>query len=101
MFVDECGTHVSLAPIYGYSPKGKRVCLKVPRNRGKNTTLLASIREPSAFTVWMPFALGLTYVVLPDAFPVLPFDDAAAAGGAIATFALWLCTAAIATPCCR
>ena len=66
-----------------------------------SVTLLASIREPSAFTVWMPFALGLTYVVLPDAFPVLPFDDAAAAGGAIATFALWLCTAAIATPCCR
>ena len=43
MFVDECGTHVSLAPIYGYSPKDERVRLKVPRNRGKNTTLLASI----------------------------------------------------------
>jgi hypothetical protein len=43
VFVDECGTHVSLAPIYGYSPKGKRVRLKVPRNRGKNTTLLASM----------------------------------------------------------
>src|SRR5215208_1611655 len=33
----------SLAPIYGYSPKGERVRLKVPRNRGKNTTLLASM----------------------------------------------------------
>jgi transposase len=43
VFVDECGTHVSLAPIYGYSPKGERVRLKVPRNRGKNTTLLASM----------------------------------------------------------
>ena len=39
VFVDECGTHVSLAPIYGYSPTGERVRLKVvPRNRGKNTT---------------------------------------------------------------
>jgi hypothetical protein len=43
VFVDECGTHVSLAPIYGYCPKGERVRLKVPRNRGKNTTLLASM----------------------------------------------------------
>ena len=43
VFVDECGTHVSLAPIYGYSPKGERVRLKVPCNRGANTTLLASL----------------------------------------------------------
>jgi len=43
VFVDECGTHTSLAPVYGYCPKGKRLKLSVPRNRGKNTTLLASI----------------------------------------------------------
>jgi transposase len=43
MFVDECGTHTSLAPVYGYSPKGERLNLSVPRNRGKNTTLLASM----------------------------------------------------------
>ena len=43
VFVDECGTHTSLAPLYGYSPKGERLKLSVPRNRGKNTTLLASI----------------------------------------------------------
>jgi hypothetical protein len=43
MFVDECGTHTSLAPVYGYSAKGERLKLSVPRNRGKNTTLLASI----------------------------------------------------------
>ena len=41
VFVDECGTHTSLAPGYGYSPKGERLKLSVPRNRGKNTTLLA------------------------------------------------------------
>jgi transposase len=43
VFVDECGTHTSLAPVYGYCPKGERLRLSVPRNRGKNTTLLASI----------------------------------------------------------
>jgi DDE superfamily endonuclease len=43
VFVDEMGTHTSLAPLYGYAPRGERVRLSVPRNRGKNTTLLASI----------------------------------------------------------
>jgi transposase len=43
VFVDEMGVHTSLAPLYGYSRKGKRVRLDVPRNRGKNTTLLASM----------------------------------------------------------
>lgn len=43
VFVDECGTHTSLAPLYGYSPKGERLSLSVPRNRGPNTTLLASM----------------------------------------------------------
>jgi transposase len=43
VFVDECGTHTSLAPLYGYSPRGEPLKLSVPRNRGKNTTLLASI----------------------------------------------------------
>jgi transposase len=43
IFVDECGLHTSLAPIYGYAPKGERLWLTVPRSRGKNTTLLASM----------------------------------------------------------
>jgi len=43
VFVDEMGVHTSLASLYGYSPEGERVRLKAPRNRGKNTTLLASI----------------------------------------------------------
>lgn len=43
VFVDEMGTHTSLAPLYARSPRGKRAFFKVPRNRGKNTTLLASI----------------------------------------------------------
>ena len=43
VFIDECGTHTSLTPVYGYSPKGERLKLSVARNRGKNTTLLASM----------------------------------------------------------
>jgi transposase len=43
LFVDECGLHTSLSPIYGYAPRGERLHLPVPRNRGKNTTLLASM----------------------------------------------------------
>jgi transposase len=43
VFVDEMGVHTSLAPIYGYAPVGERLQLPVPRNRGKNTTLLWSM----------------------------------------------------------
>jgi hypothetical protein len=43
IFVDECGTHTSLAPIYGYAPRGERLHLSVPRGRGKNTTVLSSM----------------------------------------------------------
>jgi transposase len=43
VFVDEMGVHTSLAPLYGYSAKGERVRLSVPRNRAKNTTLLAAM----------------------------------------------------------
>jgi ABC-type cobalamin transport system ATPase subunit len=43
LFVDECGAHTSLAPIYGYAPRGERLHLSVPRSRGKNTTLLSSM----------------------------------------------------------
>ena len=43
VFVDEMGTNTSLAPIYDWAPKGQRAYSKVPRNRGPNTTLLASI----------------------------------------------------------
>ena len=43
VFVDECGTHTSLAPIYGYAPEGERLRLRVPRRRSKNNTLLSSM----------------------------------------------------------
>src|SRR3712207_5913024 len=40
VFVDEMGTHTSLAPLYAYAPIGERAFFEVPRNRGKNTTTL-------------------------------------------------------------
>ena len=43
VFVEECSTNTSLAPLYGWSPRGQRVHQKVPRNWGKNVTLLSSI----------------------------------------------------------
>jgi transposase len=45
VFVDEMGTHTSLAPVYAYAPIGQRAFLKIPRNRGKNTTLLTSLHR--------------------------------------------------------
>ena len=43
VFVDEMGTHTTLAPLYAYAPVGERAYFEIPRNRGKNTTLLASL----------------------------------------------------------
>jgi DDE superfamily endonuclease len=43
VFVDEVGTHTSLAPLYAYAPIGRRAYFVIPRNRGKNTTLLTSL----------------------------------------------------------
>jgi transposase len=45
VFVDEMGTHTSLAPLYAYAPIGERAFLEIPRNRGKNTTLLTSLHR--------------------------------------------------------
>ena len=43
VFVDEMSTHTSLAPLYAYAPIGERAFVEIPRNRGKNTTLLSSL----------------------------------------------------------
>jgi hypothetical protein len=43
IFMDESGRHTPLSPSYGYAPKGERPNLSVPRNRGKNTTLLCGM----------------------------------------------------------
>jgi transposase len=43
VFVDECSSNTSLAPFYGWARKGERANQRVPRNWGKNITLISSI----------------------------------------------------------
>lgn len=41
--VDETGSNIGLTPLYAWSPRGKRAYGSIPHNRGKNTSLLASL----------------------------------------------------------
>ena len=43
VFVDESGLHTSMDRLRSRAPKGERAYGRVPRNRGKNTTLIASM----------------------------------------------------------
>jgi DDE superfamily endonuclease len=43
VFIDETGSNIALTPLYARAPKGERARGKVPRNRGKNTTLIAAL----------------------------------------------------------
>ncbi len=41
--IDECGSNIALTPLYARAPKGERAKGSAPRNRGKNTTLIAAL----------------------------------------------------------
>lgn len=43
VFVDECGSNIALTSLYARAPRGERAYGSVPRNWGKNTTLLAGL----------------------------------------------------------
>jgi len=43
VFVDESGFHTSMMRLRARAPRGKRAYGRVPRNRGKNQTLIASV----------------------------------------------------------
>jgi len=43
VWVDECGTHTSMTRLRARAPRGERAIGSVPRNRGKNTTLIAAM----------------------------------------------------------
>jgi transposase len=43
VFVDESGCNLALTPLYAWAPRGQRAFAQAPRNRGKNTTLLAAL----------------------------------------------------------
>jgi transposase len=55
VWVDECGTHTSMTRLYARAPKGERAYGKVARNRGKNTTLIASMTLEGAMGEAMAF----------------------------------------------
>jgi hypothetical protein len=41
VFVDESGTHISMDRLRSRAPRGERAYGQVPKNRGKNLTLIA------------------------------------------------------------
>jgi transposase len=41
--IDETGSNIALTPLYARAPKGERARGSVPRNRRKNTTLIAAL----------------------------------------------------------
>ncbi len=43
VFVDESGSHTSMTPLYGWAPKNERVRESVPKNRGRNTTIIGAL----------------------------------------------------------
>jgi hypothetical protein len=43
VFVDESGTHISMDRLRSRAPRGVRAYGQVPKNRGKYTTLIASM----------------------------------------------------------
>jgi transposase len=53
VFVDESGTHIALTRLYGWAPHDQRATGSVPRNRGKNTTLVAALTPNGLQVPWM------------------------------------------------
>ncbi len=53
VFVDESGTHTSLTRLYGWAPHERRATGAVPRNHGKNTTLVAALTPDGLQTPWL------------------------------------------------
>ena len=67
VFVDESGTHTSLARLYAWAPRGQRAQAQVPRNHGKNTTLVAALSWRGMQAPWtvegaMDSAAFLVYI---------------------------------------
>jgi hypothetical protein len=91
VFVDEMGTNISLAPLYGWSRRGQRAHLKAPRNWDKNVTLLASITREGigpclaveGATTKVTFEAYLEHVLAPTLCPgqVVVMDNLSAHKG--------------------
>ncbi len=53
VFVDESGTNISLTRFYGWAPHDQRATGSVPRNHGKNTTLVAALAPDGLHEPWL------------------------------------------------
>jgi transposase len=53
VFVDESGTHTSLTRLYAWAPHDQRATGSVPRNHGKNVTLVAALSPDGLQTPWL------------------------------------------------
>jgi transposase len=53
VFVDESGTTISLTRVYGWAPHDHRATGTVPRNHGKNTTLVAALAPDGLHEPWL------------------------------------------------
>ena len=53
VFVDETGTHIALTRLYGWAPHDQRARGSVPRNHGKNTTLVAALTPDGLQAPWL------------------------------------------------
>jgi transposase len=77
VFVDECGTHTSMARRRARAPRGTRARGSVPRNRGPVTTLLAGLSPAGMVTAMTVeggtdtavFATYLEHFLLPALHP--------------------------------
>jgi transposase len=53
VFVDESGSNISLTRLYGWAPHDRRASSSLPRNHGKNTTLVAALAPDGLHEPWM------------------------------------------------
>ena len=53
VFVDESGTNIALTRLYGWAPHDQRASGSVPRNHGKNTTVVAALAPDGLQVPWM------------------------------------------------
>jgi transposase len=53
VFVHESSTHIALMRLYGWAPHDRRATGSVPRNCGKNTTLVAALTPNGLHVPWM------------------------------------------------
>ena len=92
VFVDESGSNIALTPLYARAPRGQRAHGSVPRNRGKNTTLLASLSMEgigasmllAGATNAAAFEIYLEQILLPSLAPgqIVVMDNLSAHKGA-------------------